>query len=137
MRFDYPLELINSKLPKKQPSYYQKCLIGLFIGNIVLLFVLLLAGANNVTTSLVFGSVGAVMFLVFFVLCLAKLYNDESDARDFISVYTPALTASATFNSIYSWLKRCGRWFLVIFSYLLLIIVVLIIGALFYLGYKG
>lgn len=127
MRFDFPLELINSKLPKKQPSYYQKWLIGLFVGIIGCLFVLLMAEASEATISLVFGAIGILLFMVFFAFFLSKLYNDQSDGRDFISVYMPSLTASPTFNSIYGWLKRFNRWFLVVFSYLLLAMVVLII----------
>ncbi len=137
MRLDYPLELINSKLPKKQPSFYQRWLIGLFVGNIGCLFVLLISEASEATISLVFGGVGALMFIVFFALCLSKLYNDESDGRDFISVYMPSLTASPTFNSAYGWLKRFSSWFLVAFSYLLLVMVVLLIVSVGYASIKS
>ena len=98
MRLDYPLALINSKLPKKQPSYYKKLLIGLFVGIIGCLLVVLVAEASEATISLVFSVFGALMFIVFFAFCLSKLYNDESDGRDFISAYIPLLTASPTFN---------------------------------------
>ncbi|TDO95582.1 hypothetical protein [Marinomonas balearica] len=137
MRLDYPLELINSKLPKKQPSYYQKWLIGLFIGIIACLFVLLMAEASESTISLVLGAVCALMFVVFFVFGLSKLYNDESDGRDFISVYLPPLTASPIFNSAYGWLKRFNRWFLVVFSYMVLAMVLLIIVSVGYASVKS
>lgn len=117
MRLDYPLELINSKLPKKWSSYYQRCLIGLFAGNIGCVFVLIITEASEAIISLVFGGIGTLMFIVFFVLCLAKLYNDESDGRDLISVYMPALTALPIFNSIYGWLKRFSSFFVLVASY--------------------
>ncbi|MBL4867539.1 MAG: hypothetical protein JKY67_14325 [Pseudomonadales bacterium] len=137
MRLDYPLELINLKLPKKQPIYYQKWSFGLFVGNILCLITLLMAEASEATVSMLFGGVGALMFIVFFALCLSKLYNDESDGRDFISVYIPSLTASPTFNSVYGWLKRFNRWFLVVFSYMLLVVVVLIIVSVGYASIKS
>lgn len=127
MKFDYPLKLINSKLPKKQPLYYQKWLIVLFVGNIICLFALLMAEASEGAISLAFGAVGTLLFLVLFAFCLAKLYNNQMDGRDFIGAYIPSLTASSSFNAVYGWLKKFNRWFLICFSYLMLAIAVLII----------
>ena len=59
MRLDYPLELINSKLPSRRPSYYQKCLIRLFVGNIGLLvfLYLLLVMVALIIASVVYASI--------------------------------------------------------------------------------
>ncbi len=128
MRLDYPLELINSKLPHKQPSYYQKLLFGLFAGVIALLFFLLVAGAPQTTVSLFLVIFGFAMGFVFLAFCLSKLYNDESDARDFVAIYFPSLVASPSFNVAYKAFKGVSRWLLVLFTYILLFMLVLLMG---------
>ncbi len=125
MKLDYPLTLINQKLPQKDISFYFKVILGIFFGSIVLFALLMLIGLDERLSSNISGAFFLSIIPCFLALILAHLYNNKYEAIDSVTLNVPWLTSLKLVNIFLSGIRKVVRGFTIVYAYLLLLIIIL------------
>jgi len=124
MAFDQPLRIINSKLPAKQPSFYLKLMVFIFIAAIPCFISVSGSEVNQTVKGMIGLTIASALCASFFALVLSYLFNVHRKESDYVNVHAPIITASKTLNKLSDSVRSFIRFLAVIYAYLLLLFVV-------------
>ncbi len=125
MKLDYPLTLINQKLPLKDTAFYIKVILGIFFASILLFALLMGIGLDERLSSNISGVFFLSIIPCFLALILAHLYNNKHEAIDSVTLNFPWLTSLKIVNTFFSGIRRIVRGFTIVYAYLLLLVIII------------